>query len=116
MLNTVIHYVVLKNLTAWQIYGEVVGNMIAYCLATSFSFFANSLWSFRSQITVKAFVRFIAVFVGGLVVSAAIASVMTAHEHSLLYIVIIGTVVLTPCNFAIHYYWTYKENAQTVPK
>ena len=111
ILNTVIHYAVLKNLIMLHICGEVVGNMVAYCLATSFSFVANSRWSFRRQMTKKAFGRFLAVFSGGIFVSAAIAFIMAEHQHPPLCIVIIGIVVLTPSNFFIHYYWTYKNDA-----
>ena len=70
LLNTFIHWVVFTLLVFSLKSSQALANLIAFLVAVTFSFFANSKWTFRSSATpfryfiFVAFMGFIALLTG----------------------------------------------------
>jgi len=88
--------------------GPVLANVVAFLVATIFSYLANTLWSFSATMNGKNFQRFIIVALIGL-----LATMGLARFAELLGVPRVGSVVLVVCimplvNFSLHYFWTYR--------
>lgn len=88
--------------------GPVVANVVAFIVATIFSYLANTLWSFSATINGKNFQRFTVVAVIGL-----FATMGLARLAELIGLPRVGSVVLVVCimplvNFSLHSFWTYR--------
>ena len=88
--------------------GPVVANVVAFIVATIFSYLANTLWSFSATINGKNFQRFIVVAIIGL-----FATMGLARLAELVDLPRVGSVALVVCimplvNFSLHSFWTYR--------
>ncbi len=65
VLNTLIHWGVF--FLAYSVFNasQALGNFIAFCVAVSFSFFANARFTFKSNASVKRYLLFVS-FMGTL--------------------------------------------------
>jgi len=86
-----------------------LANAIAFCVATVFSYWLNTVWSFSKQPSREFFLRFWIVCVVGLVITTGIAWV--ADHVGLSYWTGIMLVILTvpPITFFLHLKWTYRD-------
>lgn len=85
-----------------------LANGIAFLIATVFSYFINTIWSFSSILHKKNLFRFIFVSFIGLFLAMSIASM--AEHYGLHYWYGIGFVVciVPPVTFLLHNIWTYR--------
>lgn len=85
-----------------------VANGLAFCMATIFSYTANTLWSFSSALHGKNFQRFLVVSVSGFLLSIALA--WFAEQMGWPPIAGIGLVVMVVpgLSFWLHSRWTYR--------
>jgi putative flippase GtrA len=94
------HLIIMKPTTA---------NGVAFSMATVFSYFLNTLWSFSSEINHKNLLRYVCVALSGLIVT-----VLLARLAELIGLSSINGVVLIICtlpffNFGMHKWWTYQK-------
>lgn len=85
-----------------------LANGIAFVGATIFSYVINTRWSFSSTLHGKNLLRFITVSVFGLSFAMAISG--AAEFYGMHYWFGIAGVIciVTPVNFLLHNFWTYK--------
>lgn len=64
VINTLLHWLVFALLYA-QHFSQALANFIAFCVAVTFSFFANARWTFSASATPARYVVFV-IFMGAM--------------------------------------------------
>ena len=59
VINTALHWVCFGALLYFLGTTQAVANVIAFCIAVTFSFFANAKWTFKSQATSGRYIAFV---------------------------------------------------------
>lgn len=59
VINTLLHWSIFALAYHW-LDSQSLSNLIAFCIAVSFSFFANARWTFRSEATAWRYAAFVA--------------------------------------------------------
>jgi len=72
VLNTLLHLAIVGLLTQSIGLSQLISNVAAYIVASSFSFILNSIWSFEVRLETSRYARFQVVGLLGLSVSAFI--------------------------------------------
>ena len=90
----------------------LLSNILAYLAASFFSYIFNTRWSFGSEYKALSFLRFYIVAFFGLLATFAIFSIASSFEIGPSVGTLIVVILLPPINFAIHFLWTYKTQAQ----
>jgi putative flippase GtrA len=110
IVNTVVHVavvVLLAELAGWD---SVAANVMAFVVANTFSFWANSRWTFRSRLDVGRYGRFLTVSLAGLIVTAAVS----AFAAWMGWHYLVGTLLiffsLPALTFFAHHKWTWEEH------
>lgn len=109
VVNTLIHLLITVSLVEQIQADPVIANTSAFLAANTFSYWANSRWSFRSEMTRKRFGKFFVVSVAGLSLTIALSSLAKAlHWHYLAGVALLfcAMPILT---FVSHKFWTYSE-------
>jgi len=57
-LNTAIHWVVFSALYASH-FSQSIANLVAFCIAVTFSFYANAKWTFKAEATTTRYLLFV---------------------------------------------------------
>lgn len=65
ILNTILHWSVFYILTGGFHQSQSISNLVAFLVAVSFSFFANSRWTFAKKITTTRYYTWVA-FMGSM--------------------------------------------------
>ncbi|MCI1899205.1 MAG: GtrA family protein [Enterobacter sp.] len=60
VINTALHWVCFGILLHFFSATQAIANVIAFCIAVTFSFFANAKWTFKSQATSGRYIAFVA--------------------------------------------------------
>lgn len=60
VLNTALHWLCFGVLLHFFDTTQAVANVIAFCIAVSFSFFANAKWTFKARATTARYIAFVA--------------------------------------------------------
>lgn len=83
-------------------------NVVAFLVAMSLGYTANSLWSFDAGLNRKSAFRYLVVSLLGLSLTILLSSAAAAAQ--LPYLVGVGLVVccVPVLNFILHRYWTYR--------
>ena len=63
VLNTAIHWLCFSALLSLMSMNQAISNLIAFCVAVTFSFFVNAKWTFKSKATTGRYVAFV-IFMG----------------------------------------------------
>ncbi|HDR2860592.1 TPA: GtrA family protein [Enterobacter asburiae] len=63
VINTALHWICFGVLLHFFGARQAVANVIAFCVAVTFSFFANAKWTFKSQATSGRYAAFV-IFMG----------------------------------------------------
>lgn len=108
LASTLLHIVVAVSLIEMMLMHPVGANGIAFIVANQFSYIANTLWSFQSELSLLVWLRFIIVSLGAWCLTLLIAWVVEyVGGHYLLGIGLI--VITTPAlSFAAHRLFTYQ--------
>lgn len=109
VVNTLIHLTVVVLLVEAGGTGSVLANGLAFTAANIFSFFANSLLTFRSHPTVRRYAKFLSVSLSGLLVSLGSSYFATLFDWHYLIGVAIGFVVLPLITYLSHRLWTWRS-------
>lgn len=59
VVNTALHWLCFGVLLHFLGASQAVSNVVAFCIAVTFSFFANAKWTFKSQATSGRYVAFV---------------------------------------------------------
>lgn len=63
VVNTVLHWICFGVLFHFFCASQALSNVIAFCIAVTFSFFANAKWTFKSKASSVRYIAFV-VFMG----------------------------------------------------
>lgn len=78
MLNTAIHWLCFGAMFSLAGLSQAISNLIAFCIAVTFSFFVNAKWTFKSKATTGRYVAFV-VFMGAM---AALTGYIADRLHA----------------------------------
>ncbi|HCN7728056.1 TPA: GtrA family protein [Escherichia coli] len=78
VLNTAIHWVCFGVLLSMIGMNQAISNLIAFCIAVTFSFFVNARWTFKSKATTGRYVAFV-IFMGAM---AALTGYIADRLHT----------------------------------
>jgi len=116
LLNTGIHFCIamllingfyLENYLIKMRLGTA--NSIAFFIATIFSFFMNTLWSFTSVINQKNILRYVCVALLGLTFTVLMARIAEIIGLSSIEGVVLIVCTMPFLNFGMHKWWTYQK-------
>ncbi|AVH49921.1 GtrA family protein [Acinetobacter sp. SWBY1] len=68
ILNTSLHWIVFLLLVVSLDISQMIANLLAFSVAATFSFFANSKWTFKSDVTLFRYFSFV-IFMGTMAVT-----------------------------------------------
>ena len=110
IINTLIHIAITVVLVEIYQVNPVAANCFAFINANMFSYWANSRWSFSSDMSTQRFFKFFAVSIMGLLLTAGVTSV--AQYYGLHYLIGMAVLfcLLPLVTFLSHRYWTFAEN------
>lgn len=63
VMNTAIHWACFGALFSLIGLNQAISNLIAFCVAVTFSFFVNAKWTFKSEVTTGRYAAFV-IFMG----------------------------------------------------
>jgi putative flippase GtrA len=84
-----------------------LANFCAFLMAASFSYVANTLWSFESFLSKKNAILFFLATSICAALAAVIAHLVDITGYSLFIGIFAVVVVTTPISFLLHKYWTF---------
>ncbi|MDQ9465305.1 GtrA family protein [Citrobacter freundii] len=86
VLNTAIHWVCFGVMLSLIGMNQAISNLVAFCVAVTFSFFVNAKWTFKSKATTCRYVAFV-IFMG---VMAALTGYIADRLHATALITLIS--------------------------
>ncbi|MBJ9210274.1 GtrA family protein [Citrobacter portucalensis] len=63
VMNTAIHWLCFGAMFSLIGFSQSISNLVAFCIAVTFSFFVNAKWTFKSKATTGRYVAFV-IFMG----------------------------------------------------
>lgn len=78
VLNTAIHWLCFTALFSLIGMNQAISNLVAFCVAVTFSFFVNAKWTFKSKATTGRYVAFV-IFMG---IMAALTGYIADRLHA----------------------------------
>lgn len=78
VLNTAIHWVCFGVMLSLIGMNQAISNLVAFCVAVTFSFFVNAKWTFKSKATTGRYVAFV-IFMGAM---AALTGYIADRLHA----------------------------------
>lgn len=108
VVATVIHVVVAMVVITKLAVAPYIANPIAFLIATGFSYAANTLWSFSSQMSHRTLWRYLGVSAFACLATAAISAAAESAQLDFRAGIVLVIVIVTPMNFALHSLWTYR--------
>lgn len=84
VLNTAIHWLSFAGFV-WFGLGQAMANLLAFCIAVTFSFFANARWTFESSASLSRYLMYVG-FMGALALGIGWAA-DRAHLHPLVTLI-----------------------------
>lgn len=109
IINTLIHLTVTVSLVELLQTNPVIANTFAFLTANAFSYWANSRWSFRANMSRPRFIRFFIVSIAGLLLTITLSSFAQAmHWHYLAGVALLFF-ALPVLTFVFHRYWTFSS-------
>ena len=105
---TSIHMLVVYILIGqWQ--WEVgLSNGIAFCIATVFSNYINTIWSFQARMSKQVVLRFWIVSIIGCGLAVIIAKLVEAAGYHYAIGVVVIAMIVPLITFSLHRFWTYR--------
>jgi putative flippase GtrA len=109
LLNTAVHVVVVVVLVELGGFGSVSANVAAFVVANTFSFWANSRWTFRASLSARRYGRFLMVSLLGLAVTAAVSGFASWMNWHYLVGTLLVFCTLPVLTFTAHQTWTWSD-------
>ncbi len=108
LFGTVLYVAVVTGLVEWAAAPPVLANAVAFCLNTTFSFSMNTWLNFSVPFTTRNWLRFCAVSLLGVAITAAVAAVAEGFGLHYGYGIAMVAVAVPPLTFLLHRNWTYR--------
>jgi len=115
-LNTGIHFgIALLCIKGFHLENYLIkmrpttANGVAFFVATIFSYFMNTLWSFSSEVNHKNLLRYICVALLGLMLTVLLAGIAEIIGLSSIEGIVLIICTMPFLNFAMHKWWTYQK-------
>ncbi|QGY31311.1 GtrA family protein [Pantoea cypripedii] len=106
VVNTLIHWVIFGSLYHLG-FKQSLSNLIAFCVAVTFSFFANAKWTFNAQATTAKYILY-TFFMGAMALAVGWAG-DHAQLNPILTLIIFSIVSLI-CGFAYSKLFIFRES------
>ena len=110
---TGIHMLVVFVLIGQWAWDVGLSNGIAFIIATLFSNYVNTLWSFQSTMTKTVVVRFWTVSVFGCSLAILISKLIEAAGYHYVIGVLAIAMTVPIISFSLHRAWTYKVTPES---
>lgn len=107
-LATAIHVCIAYAWMQLESASSAIANALAYAVATFFTYFTHTLWSFSSRLQTQSLLKFLTVTLAGLAISAGLASYVARCGYPYGYGIVLVVGVIPPLNFLAHHFWTYR--------
>lgn len=107
--NTVIHLAVVTAAVEALAWHPVLANGLAFGVANTFSFWANSRFTFAAEPTRGRYARFVTVSLLGLLLSLLASALASIQGWHYLIGVAIAFVLLPGLSFLANRYWTWRD-------
>lgn len=109
--STTVHVLSAIGLVELLSFDPVIANGIAFCMATVFSLYSNTLWSFSTSVSKQISIRYVVFSVLSAFMSMGIAATAKIMELNYLVGIIMVVLIIPPITFIGHNFWTYKRNS-----
>jgi putative flippase GtrA len=109
-VNTAVHVAVVVVLVELVGFGSVAANVSAFIVANTFSFWANSRWTFRASLSARRYSRFLVVSLLGLGVTAAASGFANWMNWHYLVGTLLVFCTLPVLTFTAHQAWTWSDH------
>ena len=109
LFNTALHLAIVGLLTQRFGLSQLVSNVAAYVVASSFSFMVNSIWSFQVKLQARRFARFQVVGLMGLLASAVVGHMGDVFGWHYAVTVLVTGCMLPLLSFLAHRSYTYSR-------
>ncbi len=108
VFNTLLHNATVIALVEHWAWSATVANVPAYLVATVFSFWINSRWTFGADVDWRRFPRFVVVGGFGLAVTLLIAGAAEWKGLHYLWGQTVIVMILPVLVFVVHRRWTFR--------
>lgn len=109
VINTLIHAAVVVSLVEGLDSHPVVANTAAFVVANTFSYWANSRWNFKTNVSLAQYGRFLLVSLLGLVTTIAVSGMAASAGWHYLTGLALVFVALPTLTFILHWRWTFNR-------
>lgn len=108
-VNTLIHFLIVVGCVEFFSVHPVISNILAFIVANTFSFWANSRWNFKTSMSYGRYGKFLMVSILGLVVTVLMSSLAEWLKLHYLFGVLFIFIAMPLLTFTMHYRWTWSE-------
>lgn len=108
LLNTAVHVLIASTIIEFIVPVPAFANGVAFIVATLVSYLINTKWSFSSQLHGKSLFRYSIVSILGFFLAVGISGTINMLGFSYWYGIAGVICVMTPTNFLLHHFWTYR--------
>jgi putative flippase GtrA len=105
---TGLHALIAASLIEFILPWPALANGIAFVVATFVSYMINTVWSFSQMPVLANLLRFLTVAFIGLLITMAISGTAAAAGFSYWIGIACVVLVVPPCTFLMHTFWTYR--------
>jgi putative flippase GtrA len=108
LLVTGLHVLIATAFIHYVSHTAALANGVAFVVATVFSYWINSTWSFSSTLHGRNLIRFCIVSFIGLSLAMIISGAAQYFGLHYLYGIAIVVCIIPPVTFLLHNFWTYR--------
>lgn len=108
VLSTGTHVIVAVAMVNLIDSSQTLANGVAFIVATIFSYFVNTFWSFSASLHEKNLIRYICVAGTGFFMTLGLSSLAEAAEINYLANIALIACALPLVSFGLHHCWTYR--------
>ena len=111
ILATLIHILIVSLLVENNVLSSIpFANLIAFLVATTFSYIGNTKWSFADSFNRNNATRFAITAVFGCVLAFSLSWVVDTAGYHYLFGIALIVAVIPGLTFLSHYFWTYQSD------
>jgi putative flippase GtrA len=109
ILNTITIIIINESLKQYTIpHMAALSNGAGFLVASSFAFQGHSRWSFKKEISSKKYIKYILIASISFLLTLILAETIEELGYSYQTGIIIVIITITPVNFLLHKFWTYR--------
>ena len=108
VLVTGLHVLIATVFIQYVLPVPSLANGMAFVVATVFSYWINTTWSFSSPLHGRNLIRFCIVSFVGLSLAMLISGAAQYYGLHYLYGIVLVVCIIPPVTFLLHNFWTYR--------